>query len=175
VLSPSVRPSVPLSLSSSISLSLSLSFSQTFKYHHHAQLDEMVNSALEKGEYKAATGLEVVVRGDLCTVENIVSYSPAWFCQRIEIGDQLVTVDGVHVNRKHYQKMLIGDGQNFSFLVVGSVYVLVIMTRTAKFFTSICTSIKKVRFRHLGEIKLFVCFENTSTQNCFAIVTNFDN
>ena len=101
----------------------------------------MVNSALEKGEYKAATGLEVMVRGDLCTVENIVSYSPAWFCQRIEIGDQLVTVDGVHVTRKNYPKMLIGDGQNFlwsefSFLVVGSVYVLVIMTRTAKFSRS---------------------------------------
>ncbi len=76
VLSPSVPPSLPHSLSSSISLSHSLSFSQTFKYHHHAQLDEMVNSALEKGEYKAATGLEVMVRGDLCTVENIVSYTP---------------------------------------------------------------------------------------------------
>ena len=73
-LRPSLRPS--LSLSSTISLSLPLSFFQTFKYHHHAQLDEMVNSALEKGEYKAATGLEVMVRGDLCTVENIVSYTP---------------------------------------------------------------------------------------------------
>jgi hypothetical protein len=115
----SLSPSLPPSLSSYISPSLSLSFSQTFEYHHHAQLDEIVNSALEKGEYKATTGLEVMVRGDVCSVENIVSYSPAWFCQRIEIGDQLVTVDGVHVTRKHYQKMLIGDGQKFSFLVVG--------------------------------------------------------
>jgi uncharacterized membrane-anchored protein len=97
-----------------------------------------------------------MVRGDVCSVENIVSYSPAWFCQRIEIGDQLVTVDGIHVTRKHYQKMLIGDGQNFSFLVVGLVCILVIMTRTAKFSTSICSSIKK-QGSETGKNQAHVC------------------
>lgn len=51
--------------------------------------EEMVNHSLTTGDAKSATGLEVKVRGNTCEVDNILSFSPAALCRRIELEDQV--------------------------------------------------------------------------------------